>query len=51
MRKAARVVNLEDFKKRARQEVAPQPLSSEDIKRAMIKSSHDSYEFTMKQWS
>ncbi|KZM26465.1 hypothetical protein ST47_g2208 [Ascochyta rabiei] len=51
MRKATRHINLEDFKKRARQEVAPQPLSSEDIKRALIKSSYDSYKFTMEQWS
>jgi hypothetical protein len=49
MRKAARPINLEDFKKRAQQEIAPQPLSSEDIKRALIKSSHDSYKFTIEQ--
>ncbi|KAF3049144.1 hypothetical protein E8E11_005165 [Didymella keratinophila] len=50
-RKAGRAIDLEEFKKRARQEIAPRPLSSEDIKRALIKSSHDSYRFTMEQWS
>ncbi|CAO2658137.1 Nn.00g073970.m01.CDS01 [Neocucurbitaria sp. VM-36] len=49
--KAGRAIDLEAFKKRARQEIAPQPLSSEDIKRALIKSSHDSYRFTMERWS
>ena len=47
MPKATRLISLEDFKQRARQEVAPQPLSSDYIKRALVKSSHDSYKFTM----
>ncbi|KAF1924150.1 uncharacterized protein M421DRAFT_424983 [Didymella exigua CBS 183.55] len=50
-RKATRATDLNELKKRARQEIAPQPLSSEDIKRALIKSSHDSYMFIMEQWS
>ncbi|KAF2633810.1 hypothetical protein BU25DRAFT_405666 [Macroventuria anomochaeta] len=50
-RKAGRAIDREEFKKRARQEIAPQPSSPEDIKRALIKSSHDSYRFTMEQWS
>ncbi|KAF2631062.1 hypothetical protein BU25DRAFT_481535 [Macroventuria anomochaeta] len=49
-RKAGRTINLEEFKKRARQEIAPQPLSSEDIKKALINSSHDLFKFTMEQW-
>jgi hypothetical protein len=51
LRKPASLINLKDIKKRAWQEIAPQPLSSEDIKRALIKPSHDSYKFTMEQWS
>jgi hypothetical protein len=49
MHKAARLVNLENFKKLAQQEVALQPLSSEDIQRVVIKSSYNSYKFTMKK--
>ncbi|KAF1363482.1 hypothetical protein EJ07DRAFT_152290 [Lizonia empirigonia] len=50
MGKAARLVDLEGFKKRAQREIAPQPLSSEDIKGLLIKSSFDAYDFTIKQW-
>jgi hypothetical protein len=49
MRKAARSINLEDLKKRAWQEIAPQPLNAEDIKGAPIKSSYDSYKFAIEQ--
>lgn len=47
----ARVVNLKDFTKRARQEIAPQILSPKNIKKASFKSSYDTYKFSMKQWN
>jgi hypothetical protein len=50
MGKTIKLIDLEDLRRRAQQEVAPKPLTSEDIKGLLIKSSFDAYDFTMDQW-
>jgi hypothetical protein len=48
--KAIRFIDLEDLRRRAQEEIAPRPLTTEDIKGLLIMSSFDAYAFTMEQW-
>ena len=41
------LIDFEDFEKRAWQEITPQPLSSDDVQRRLVKSSYNTYRLTI----
>ena len=47
MGRGIKTINLEDFKRGARQEEAPGPLSSKKFKKASINLSNEFYEYLM----
>jgi hypothetical protein len=49
MMKVIKLIDLEDLRRRAQEEIALRPLTTEDIKGLLIKSSFDAYAFTMEQ--
>jgi hypothetical protein len=49
MVKVIKLIDLEDLRRRAQEGIAPRPLTTEDIKGLLIKSSFDAYTFTMEQ--
>jgi hypothetical protein len=47
MVKTIKLIDLENLRRRAQEEIAPRPLTTDDIKGRLIKSSFDAYAFTM----